>query len=359
MSDQVGADIGADSVVTIPALPPAVEEPAFSVSEAARALAAARKPKQAVAEAAEEAPEQPDELTDEVNAAPPEEATSETQESDPAEELPPLDLPRSWTKDQTEHWSKLDRATQEFLLEHDRKASETVRRSQNEAAEQRKAVQAEREQAAKARQEYETKLPALVQTLDAINQANFGDIRSMADVEKLQAEDPFRFQVWQLHQMKISAARQEAQEAETRQKQEKATQAQERKQREHGLLLEKVPEFADAKKLAAAQSAAVEYLRDKGFTDSDLNELAANPLVDDHRFQMLIIDGLKYRDVQKAKTAVAAKPVPPVQRPGVARPVGAAAAESIQALTAKLDRTGDPRDALALLVAQRNARRAS
>src|SRR3990167_194442 len=67
------------------------------------------------------------------------EATGEDEKIDP-EETPPLDLPRSWAQDAQERWTKLDRETQQYLLDHDSKASETVRRAQNEAAEARKSV---------------------------------------------------------------------------------------------------------------------------------------------------------------------------------------------------------------------------
>jgi hypothetical protein len=95
------------------------------------------KPKKESAESAPPATAET-KLSDEDNAAPLEEATGETEEDAPAQE-PPRDLPRSWTKDRTEHWAKLDPATQDFLLEQDRKASAEVRRVQNEAAEKLKA----------------------------------------------------------------------------------------------------------------------------------------------------------------------------------------------------------------------------
>jgi len=340
MTDVTVADTGS-------AAAPASENAAPTPSDLGRMLASLRqKAQDAPAESADDATaEAPQELAAEANAAPAEEqATGETQEGDPAE-LPPLELPRSWTKEQAEHWNALPRATQEYLTEQASKSSAELRRVQNEAAEQRKVIETERAKAEQARQEYEAKLPALMEALQ--RQSQFSDIRTMDDVKKLQAEDPFRFQAWQLHQMEMQAVDQEAKQAESRKTQEKARQAQERKQREHSLLLEKAPEFADSAKLTAAQNAAVEYLRDKGFTDGDLAELAANPLSDDHRFQLLILDGLKYREAQKVKVAV--KPVPPVQRPGAAKPPGAAARETIQNLSAKLERTGKTSDLAALI----------
>ena len=71
--------------------------------------------------------------------------------------------------------------------------------------------------------------------------------------------------------------------------------------------------------------------------------------------QKLMADGLKYRDILKAPKAVAAKPVPPVQRPGTATPRGAAQAQTTQALTQRLNESGRVDDAVALLLARRKA----
>src|ERR1700749_2126509 len=65
----------------------------------------------------------------EADAAPDEkQATGETESEQAPDENPPLPLPRSWTKEQTEHWNALPRETQEYLREQDSKASAEVRR---------------------------------------------------------------------------------------------------------------------------------------------------------------------------------------------------------------------------------------
>src|SRR5438309_149044 len=51
--------------------------------------------------------------------------TSEAEAIDPPSEAP-IDRPSTWSKDRTETWNKLDRATQEYLLEHDREYSRTI-----------------------------------------------------------------------------------------------------------------------------------------------------------------------------------------------------------------------------------------
>lgn len=59
------------------------------------------------------------------------------------ESPPPIEPPRSWSKEARERWSGLDRATQEYLLQRDSEDSAAVRRGQNEAAEARKRAEAE------------------------------------------------------------------------------------------------------------------------------------------------------------------------------------------------------------------------
>ena len=72
--------------------------------------------------------------------------------------------------------------------------------------------------------------------------------------------------------------------------------------------------------------------------------------------QLLIRDATLWRDAQAKAKAAAAKPVPPVQRPGVSQPKGAAQEAQVQALTTKLEKSGSLKDAAALLRAKRAAR---
>jgi hypothetical protein len=80
----------------------------------------------------------------------------------------------------------------------------------------------------------------------------------------------------------------------------------------------------------------------------------SDPLMRNAHFQKMMYDAGKYRLAQKTAPK-AARDVPPVQRPGVAASRSSANTATISALTAKLDRTGNLRDAQALLAAQRRA----
>lgn len=290
------------------------------------------------------------------SAAPAEDPGNTTEEAEPAD-LPPIEPPRSWTQAEKERFQSLPRETQEYLHTREQERERDFRNRQNEAAEERKAAKAERESAEKARKEYEAKLPTLMQTLQEAGP--FSDIRSMADVEKLQQEDPFRFQAFQLHQWKLQAAQAEQAEVKSRQEQERQTQWATHVQKENALAAELIPELADKDKgPALTNRVATEILPEYGFTPSELNALANGSeklSIYDHRVQRLLATAVKYADIQKAKVTAAAKPAPAVQRPGVAKPAGSAQSETITKLSAKLESSGDTKDLGALLGALRRA----
>lgn len=327
-----------------PAAAPAAE---YSASDAAKALAERRWTRKGTNQQvepaqSEAAPEPPlNQLADEANAAPQNEAPSEdASEIDSAENLPPIDAPRSWTADVKERWSALPRDVQEEVARIEQSRERELRRSQNEAAEKLKGLSAKEQEVEKARQEYEAKLPAIMQVLQS--KGEFADIRTLDDVKKMAMEDPFRKLQWDVHQQELQAVAYEMQQADQRSAAEKQSKWTQHVQEENSKAAELIPELADPVKSKALQTAAVELLHDKGFTDQELNRLASGEeriSVYDHRLQSLLLDGVKWRDANKAKTAVTAKPTPPVVRPGVAKPAANSNASKIQALEKQLSQS--------------------
>ena len=129
--------------------------------------------------------------------------------------------------------------------------------------------------------------------------------------------------------------------------------------RQDELLTEKAPDMADKANAAKLQSAALTMLKAIGFTEKELSDSFNGKLhlpIRDHRLQLLVHDAILWRDAQEKAKAAAAKSVPPVQRPGVAQPRGAARAANIQNLTKRLETSGNLKDAAALLRARRAAR---
>jgi hypothetical protein len=79
------------------------------------------------------------------------------------------------------------------------------------------------------------------------------------------------------------------------------------------LLLEKFPEVADPVKARAISAESTGYLRDLGFSDQEIGQVA------DHRMMLVVRDALAFRKSQKAAKTAAGKKVvgvPRVQKPG-------------------------------------------
>lgn len=74
-------------------------------------------------------------------------------------------------------------------------------------------------------------------------------------------------------------------------------------------------------------------------------------------FRGLQDDAGKYRLMMKAKAAVAARPMPPVQRPGMAAGRGERDQHDLRTLSARLSSSGDLKDAVALYQAKKESRR--
>jgi hypothetical protein len=292
------------------------------------------------------------------NDAQPQADPVETQEAEPAG-LPPIEPPRSWTKEEKDEFATYPREAQEKIARREQERERVIRQSQNEAAEQRKAIEAQRTEAEKVRQEYEAKLPALIQTLQETQAGQFSDIKLQADVVKLAQEDPFRYLQYDAHLKQVAALQQELNGAQERQAKEWQKHWSEFAQREDAKIVERIPELADPVQRTKVQESALSYLKDTGFTEQELGSAwngQASLSLRDHRVQSMIRDAVKFREGQEsAKKALAAKPLPPVQRPGVAAPRGSAQSENIQNLSKKLEGSGRIDDAAAVLIARRKA----
>lgn len=354
MSEDTSAAPAASETITTIEMP--ADTPAsMTPSEAARVLRAARKPKEQPAESAEISDEPTEDTVEETDAAPQEEATGETQEADP-EETPSIEPPRSWSKEARERWATLDPDTQNYLLERDRADSKAIRDAQNQAAQERQAMQAQVQAAEQERQQYAQALPILLQSLQAAQAGEFEDVRTMQDVERMASEDPFRYAKWDAKQKQIQAVQHELGQAQQRQQQEQSQNWESFAQKQDALFAEKAPEILDPDKGPKLTKAALETLKDVGFTDQDLKAFYGQGFLRDHRIQLLVLDAVKYRQIQvskeKAKTAVK-KDVPPVQRPGVAQGSSAERDVRLTNLEQKLNESGNVKDAVALWAARR------
>ncbi len=353
MSDDTAAPAATDT----PA-PVAAPTGAVSVDDAAAFLRARRegiaaKPEapEPAAEADTESPSQDD------DAAAPQEQPGETDETDPAGE-PSISPPKSWTKAEKEAFASLPREHQQAIADRETERESYYRKGHDEAAQKARAAEAREQVAEQARQQYEQALPNLLQSFQAQFAAEFQDITTWADVEQMQENDPLRFQRYQLARDKGQSLQREAAQAEQRQRQEGAKRWQEFVAAEDAKFIEKAPEFKDTKKAAALAGEARSMFSDLGFSADELTGAweHGQPLsLRDHRVQLLLRDALRYRTAQKAAKAAQPKPVPPVQRPGVATSRGETSTQHIRDLTNKVRSTGSVDAAVALLRARRSA----
>lgn len=360
MSDDLGAP-AADAATAPEVVPVADTGGDISLRQAAQLLSQARrKPTPAPVEQPTADPVEPNELA-QADADPPQEAPSEaTDEAEPAE-LPPIDPPRSWTKAEKERFQALPRETQEYLHTREQERDRDVRRSQNEVAEERKAVKAEREAAEKARQQYEAQLPSVMQALQDAQNGAFADVRTVDDVTRLANEDPFRYLQWQAHQTKLQAVNAELERAKGEKTRAEQAEWVNYTQKQTELAAEFIPELADKVKGQALVTRAGERMRELGFSQDELTGFTRGEKISpyDHRFQRLLANDLKLSDIQNAKTAVAQKPLPPVQRPGTSKPQGSGVSSTLQALQDKFNRDPSLKNAQALHAAEARHKRRS
>ena len=359
MSDDANvAPGGAVDSTSAPAAP--VDNSALSVRDAAAMLASRREPNEERQDDAAK-PEIP--ANAESDSARPEAAPAENAEdaSDPAEK-PSIEPPRSWSKEDKELFLTLPPETQARIADREQRREVEIRRGQNDTAEGRKALEAERLKVEQARAQYENALPALLSTLEEQNAGEFGDIKSWDDYQKLAEEDPFRFAKYQAHQARINDTKRQILQAQQQRSQEDAKAFETFAEEQDRLFLERAPEFADGRSAEKARRDAAEYLtKEIGFAE---DELAASwngrkgISIRDAKVQTIIRDAMKWRSAQRELAArKPVNPIPAVQKPGVAVSSSDRKADDIKSLDTRLSETGSLRDAAALLAAQRAAQR--
>jgi hypothetical protein len=388
---ELNTDAGAAGSERSPVSVIAVKDEAhLSVSEAARSLAQARKPNEQQQRAAGQRTDGAAQAAGQESTAHPRpapgsdrgseagtgagDATSqdtgtrgETENADPGAQedtqaLPPIEPPRSWTKEDKELFTSLPRETQERIAERERSRESDFLRRQNEAADKLKGLTAKEQAVDQARQQYEAALPQLLTMLQAQQAGEFADIKTLADVERMAREDWPRYALWDVQHKKIAEVARQLTEVQQRQGLEKQQQFSEFAKREDDLFNEKVPDMADAKKAAELQTRCLATLTGLGCAEAELAH-SWNGQKDlslrDHRVQLLIRDATLWREAQAKAKAAQAKPVPPVQRPGVAQPKGAAQHAQIENLAQQLDKSSGVkalRTAAKLVAAKRGAR---
>jgi hypothetical protein len=189
------------------------------------------------------------------------------------------------------------------------------------------------------RQAYLDRIQTVVPQLEAVLRGEFADIKDDADVARLADQEPARYVKWQAAMMRLDCARQEQQRAQYEAQQRQETQLKEYLAEQHKQLVERLPEWSDAEKGPKLKSELSSYLRNEGFAEQELGNLA------DHRLVLVARKAMLYDRAQRERAALAKQVnVPKVQKPGTTTKSNPNA-EATQAAFDRLSKTGRVDDA--------------
>ena len=187
------------------------------------------------------------------------------------------------------------------------------------------------------RQSYDTRLSEL-NDLIATADATVRQQQGSEDLQKLYDEDPTA-----AARLDYQLRQQNRQLEEVRSKAKEAQQSQYNEflatQRE--LAATKIPEFADPNKADTFKVNMRNSLRNYGFNDSEIGQLA------DHRFLMVAKDAMSYQNLKDKKPIVQKKVAnaPKVVKAGIAKSGTSSGREAIRQKIGKLRKSGHLRDA--------------
>lgn len=276
----------------------------------------------------------------------------ETDEAADEAQPEPVDLPTSWPAEHAETWKSLPPETQAIIAEREGQRDAAVNAKFQEAANLRKANEAEINEAKTNRQAFAEAADFVLSLAQpqkppvTMLNPNSGDYNP-DQYHLLNAQYEQQTQILSnLYQQRQLVAQQEQGESE---RQREAFQAQ--IEEKYGpLLLKDVPELADSQKQPQVLSEIARYAVENGvpaetFTDPERAKLVTSA---DLRFAW---KAMQYDKMMAAKAQVkpkAAKPAAPPVKPGVTTPRSAIEATKRKAAQERLARSGSIEDAAAI-----------
>lgn len=302
--------------------PAAEETPAPAADEAPAAETPA-------AEAAEETPAQGD-------------APAAKDGKDEQGSLPPIEPPSSWKTEEKEFFKSLPRQAQETIQRREQDRDAELRRLQNTAADQRKAADGE-----------VARLKGLADNLEKISNdavdgiaKEFPEIKSQADIDNLARTDPGRFAEFQAALMRYNAIEQQKKAAQDEIKARNAAAQKEVVKAHYNEILKHFPTWSDPKVLAKEHGEVVDYAVKLG-ADPAAARATTDPFI-----IRIAHKAMLYDRAQAAAKAAVSRDAAPTLKPGAVSvtPKADAAANTRKAQIAKLDKSGDIEDAIALML---------
>jgi hypothetical protein len=196
--------------------------------------------------------------------------------------------------------------------------------------------------------------------------AEFNDIRSLDDLQKLSVTDPARmlrfqeslqrYQGLQVELARVRAQHQQVAHAQYQAQYREFARAHDRAAEE---MIPELRKGADPTAQRNLQQASQDLLREAGFSDEEMaNAWHHGGMfhLRDARAQRILADAARWRLAQSRMKEATRRPVPPVQRPGVILGPSDSDGE-LSAISARLSRSGSIKDAVELrkaMLAQRN-----
>lgn len=227
----------------------------------------------------------------------------------------------------------------------------------------RQAIEQQIDEAERTRQSYLDGLAAATQIAQVSFLGQFPELASIAPehlpgaLELMSQQDPAKF-------ARVQAVVATTEQLFAQQQQESRQQAE---MARHNFLEFAKTEDARLESMLKGEPKATQYAvsaeimasaKASGVEPAELFRLFhSEPLMRNAVFQRMMYDAGKYRLMMKAKDAAAAKPVPPVQRPGMARTPAERQQGDLRTLSAKLSSSGDIKDAVALYNARKSSKR--
>jgi len=228
------------------------------------------------------------------------------------------------------------------------------RRKTAELAEQRKAFEAESQSK---QQEIESRLTNLQSISDSAEQSLLAEYNEV-NWKELEDSDPTEYliqkQKYSEAYNRLQQTKQQAIEEAQRLSQEQEVKNQEAYQetlnREYGLMLEQNPEWQDEAVFKKDQAEIQTYLQDKGFNETEINQLV------DHRIVNILRDALKARtDISKVEIAKKkVKKLPKVLKAGSKQTRQDVASKKKSDAVKRLRKTGSREDLQAALLERFN-----
>lgn len=319
------------------------------VADAAAAFRSLREPEQAPQArdeagrfASQQEPQQEIEA-EPVEAEPAEIEAEQVGEAEAAEEAQPepVKMPASWSKEDAEHWNALPAETQALIGQREAQRESAVNSKFQEAANARKASEAQLAEANSSRDAYAEAINTVLSLVHPVepDPRQFGAGTGQYDREGYDlAVLKYRQNVQTLNGLQqqrqaiAEAQREEAAKAE-------AARFAELEEIGRPALLAAVPDIADPEKASAALNEIVKYAVSQGIPQDvfveNANSISSAEL-------LLAWKASQYDKMQEAKTRVApkAKTVAPPVRPGVATPRATQQQIALQKDLKRLNETG-------------------